>query len=63
MTVTGERTGSLATASFWQAVGGALATMARRAGCSLRDSPLPEIREVAHELGEWHRPPPGGHQG
>jgi hypothetical protein len=36
-------------AGFWRAVGAALAALAKRSGCSLFDSPLPEIREAAHD--------------
>jgi hypothetical protein len=41
--------------SFWQAVGAALAALARRTGCSLHDSPLPELREAARD---WRGTPP-----
>lgn len=40
--------------AFWETVTTALATLARRTGCSLKDSPLPEIREVAEDLDDWH---------
>jgi hypothetical protein len=46
--------------SFWQAVGAALAALARRTGCSLYDSPLPEIREAARD---WRPLPPASSPG
>jgi hypothetical protein len=41
---------------FWQAVGAALSALARTAGCSFAHHPLPELREVAHDI----RQPPQG---
>ena len=35
---------------FWSTVAAALAALARNSGCSLHDSPLPELREVARDL-------------
>jgi hypothetical protein len=35
---------------FWGRVGAALAALARMAGCSVEQSVLPELREVAREL-------------
>jgi hypothetical protein len=45
---------------FWQRVGAALAALARRSGCSLYDSPLPEIREAAQDLWELPESPATG---
>ena len=36
-------------------VGAAIAALARSAGCSVDESPLPEVREVAAELREWRQ--------
>jgi hypothetical protein len=41
---------------FWHAVVAAFGALARRTGCSLNESPLPEIREAARDL-DWHKPP------
>jgi hypothetical protein len=35
---------------FWEAVGSALATLARRTGSSASGCPLPEVREAARDL-------------
>jgi hypothetical protein len=45
-------------AGFWEAVTSALAAIARRTGCSLKESPLPEIREVARDLNDWQQKQP-----
>ena len=42
----------------WRRVRGALAALAVRTGCSLEESPMPEIREVARELRERPEQPP-----
>jgi hypothetical protein len=47
-------------AGFWQMVSAALAALARKSGCSLLESPLPEIREAARDLQDWPRTPPAG---
>jgi hypothetical protein len=39
--------------SFWTRVANALTALARMAGCSVEHSPLPELREVAHDLRDW----------
>ncbi|MEX0992695.1 MAG: hypothetical protein WDZ37_01740 [Solirubrobacterales bacterium] len=36
---------------FWGSVAAAIAALARRTGCSIEQSPLPEIREVGRD---WH---------
>jgi hypothetical protein len=36
-------------------VGAGIAALARSAGCSVDQSPLPEVREVAAELREWRQ--------
>ena len=38
---------------FWGTVGTAIAGLAKQAGCSARECPLPEIREAARDLREW----------
>ena len=43
---------------FWGTVGTAIAGLAKRAGCSARECPLPEIREAARDLDEWSVLPP-----
>jgi hypothetical protein len=43
---------------FWGTVGTAIAGLAKRAGCSARECPLPEIREAARDLDEWPPLPP-----
>jgi hypothetical protein len=43
---------------FWARVGGALAALARLSGCSVEQSPLPELREVARDLRDWPGAPP-----
>jgi hypothetical protein len=35
---------------FWQVVGSALATLARRTGCSASECPLPEVRAAARDV-------------
>jgi len=47
------RTDARAQAGFWTRVGAALAALARMTGCSVEQSPLPELREVAHDLRDW----------
>lgn len=42
----------------WRRVRGALAALAVRTGCSLEESPMPEIREVARELRDQQEQPP-----
>jgi hypothetical protein len=42
----------------WRRVRGALAALAVRTGCSLEESPMPEIREVARELRDRQEQPP-----
>lgn len=43
---------------FWGTVGTAIAGLAKRAGCSARECPLPEIREAARDLDRaWPLPP------
>jgi hypothetical protein len=52
------RTEALSTQGrFWHSIAGALASLARSAGCSADSSPLPEIREAARDLREWPLPP------
>jgi hypothetical protein len=34
---------------FWQRVAGALAALAKKSGCSLHHSPLPELREAVRD--------------
>jgi hypothetical protein len=46
--------------SFWQVLGAALAALARKSGCSLHHSPLPEIREAARD---WRQAPLGSDLG
>jgi hypothetical protein len=41
---------------FWGTLGTAIVGLARRAGCSARDCPLPEIREAARDIDEWTIP-------
>jgi hypothetical protein len=56
-----ERTSTATqTGGFWQAVSAALAALARKSGCSLLDSPLPEIREAARD---WRDRPGAPHAG
>jgi hypothetical protein len=43
---------------FWGTVGTAIAGLAKRAGCSAKQCPLPEIREAARDLDEWPPSPP-----
>jgi hypothetical protein len=45
----GGFTDSAAARGFWRSVGAAIAALARRTGCSIEQSPLPEIREVGRE--------------
>jgi hypothetical protein len=45
---------------FWARVGAALAALARLSGCSVEQSPLPELREVARDLRDWPGSPPAG---
>jgi hypothetical protein len=40
---------------FWITLGGAIAGLARRAGCSAEGCPLPEVREVVADLRDWDR--------
>ena len=42
---------------FWETLGAALAVLARRSGCSLSESPLPEIREAVRDFAEWAQAP------
>jgi hypothetical protein len=35
---------------FWHSVAAAIAALARQAGCSIDQCPLPEIREAGQEL-------------
>jgi hypothetical protein len=37
------------TTGFWAMVSAALAALVRKSGCSLLESPLPEIREAARD--------------
>ena len=42
----------------WRRVRGALAALAVRTGCSLDESPMPEIREAARDLRNQQEDPP-----
>jgi len=50
---------AFARGGFWTRVGTLLTAMARRSGCSVNDSPLPELREVGRDLHEWSQSPHG----
>jgi hypothetical protein len=41
---------------LWGTLGTAIVGLARRAGCSAKECPLPEIREAARDIDEWTIP-------
>jgi hypothetical protein len=56
-TMDGSSTTPVRGASFWDVFSAALALLARQSGCSLRESPLPEVREAVRDFAEWSKPP------
>jgi hypothetical protein len=56
----GQAAGGAREGGFWQAFSAAIAILARQSGCSLSDSPVPEIREAVRDFAvEWSRPRSG----